>query len=84
MAIKEQLQNSDFDDFCALNGWLECWKTTYFVKEHRIVGKARDVSTERVTSWMESINELIEGYSLENIWNMDKYGCFLKLHWTKG
>ena len=67
MAITEQLQDSDFDDFCALNGWLECWKTTYFVKEHRIVGKARDMSTERVTSWMESINELIEGYSLENI-----------------
>ena len=42
------------------------------------------MSTETVTSWMERINKLIEGYSLENIWNMDKSGCFLKLYWTKG
>ena len=38
MAIKEQFQNSDFDD-----GWLDCWKTTYSVKESRIVGEAGDV-----------------------------------------
>ena len=28
IAIKEQLQNSDFDDFNASDGWLDCWKTT--------------------------------------------------------
>ena len=72
IAIKEQLQNSDFDDFSATDGWLDCWKTTYSVKERRTVGEAGDVSTETVTSWMERINELIEGYSLENIWNMDE------------
>ena len=38
MAIKEQLQNSDFDDLSASDGWLDCWKTTYSVKERRIVG----------------------------------------------
>ena len=27
---------------------------------------------------MERINELIESYSLENIWNMDDSGCFFK------
>ena len=27
MAIKEQLQNSGFDDFSASDGWLDCWKT---------------------------------------------------------
>ena len=56
MAIKEQLQNSDFDDFSASDGWLDCWNTTYSVKERRIVGEARDVSTEKVTSWMERRN----------------------------
>ena len=84
MAIKGQLQNSDFDDFSALDGWLDCWKTTYSVKERRIVDEARDVSTETVTSWMERINELVEGYSLENIWNMDESGCFLKALPDKG
>ena len=33
MAIKEQLKNSDFDDFRASDGWLDRWKTTYSVKE---------------------------------------------------
>ena len=84
MAIKGQLQNSDFDDFSALDGWLDCWKTTYSVKERRIVGEARDVSTETVTSWMERINELVEGDSLENIWNMEESGCFLKALPNKG
>ena len=40
MAIKEQLQNMDFDDFSAWDGWLDCWKTTYSVKEPCIVGDA--------------------------------------------
>ena len=82
MAIKE-LQNSDFHDFSISDGWLDCWKTTYSVKERCIVGEARDVSTETVTFWIGRINGLIES-SLENIWNMDKSGCFLKLYRTKG
>ena len=74
MAIKENFQNSNFEDFSAPDGWLDCWKTTYSVKKRRIV----DMCTETVTSWMERINELTEGYSLENIWNMEKSGCFFK------
>ena len=84
MVIKEQLQNSDSDDFSASDGWLECWKT-YSVKERRIVGEVEDVSTETITSWMDRINELIEGYSLvKNIWNIDKSGCFFKALPDKG
>ena len=84
MTIKEQLQNSNLDDFGAWDVWLDCWKTKYSVKERRIAGEAGDVSTETVTSWMEKINELIEGYSLENIWNMDESGCFFKALPVKG
>ena len=84
IAIKYQLRNNDFDDFSASDGWLDCWKTTYSVKERRIVGEAGDVSTETITSWMERISELIEGYSLENIWNMDESGCFFKALPDKG
>ena len=84
MAIKEQPQNSNFDDFSASDGWLDCWKTTNSLKECRIVGEVADVSTETVSSWMERINELIEGYSLENIWNMDEPGCFFKALPDKG
>ena len=84
MAIKEQLKSSDFDNFRASDGWLDRWKTTYSIKEHQIVAEAGDVSTETVTSWMERINELIEGYPLENIWNMDESSCFFKALLDKG
>ena len=53
IATKEQLQNSRFDDFSASDGCLDCWKTTYSVKELGIVGEAGNMSLETVTSWME-------------------------------
>ena len=36
---------------------------------------AEDVAEETITSWMERIQELSEGYSSEIIWNMDESGC---------
>ena len=48
------------------------------------IGKARDLSAETVTSWMERINELNESYSLEDIWSMNKSGHFFKGLFTTG
>ena len=31
-----------------------------------------------MSSWIERLQELTEGYSSENIWNMDESGCFFK------
>ena len=42
------------------------------------------MSTKTATSWMERINKLTEGYSLKNIWNMDKSDCFFKTLPDKG
>ena len=78
MEIKNQLQNSDLDGFVASDGWLEKWKATYAIKEKRIVGEGGDVPEETVLSWIERLQELTEGYSSENIWNMDESGCFFK------
>ena len=84
MLVKERLQNSDYDGFNASDGWLDGWKTSYAIKERRIVGEAGDVSEETITSWMERIIELTEGYELEDIWNMDESGCFFKALPEKG
>lgn len=78
ICIKEKLKNSDYDDFGASDGWLDGWKSSYSIKERRIVGEAGDVSGETITSWMERVNELTEGYDLKDIWNMDESGCFFK------
>ena len=71
MEIKNHLQNSDVDGFVASDGWLEKWKA-------RIVGEGGDVPEETVSSRIERPQELTEGYSSENIWNMDESGCFFK------
>ena len=76
MAIKESLQDSSLDQLRASDGWLDTWKSAYTIKESRLVGVAEDVAEETITSWMERIQELREGYSSENIWNMDESGCF--------
>ena len=78
IAIKEQLQNGELDGFSSSNGWLGCWKTTYSVKDRRIVGETEGVSTETVTSWMEGINKLTKSYSLENVWNMSNLSVVFK------
>ena len=84
MALKEKLQNSDYDSFQASDGWLDGWKASYAIGERRIVGEAGDVAEETITSWMERIVELTEGYKLEDIWNMDGTGCFFKAFPEKG
>ena len=85
MVIKESLQDSSLDQFRASDGWLHTWKSAFVIKERRIVGEAVDAAEETVTSWIERIQELTEGYFSENIWNLDESGCFffLRLCMTK-
>ena len=84
MAIKESLQDSTLDQSRASKGILDKWKTDYAIKERRTVSAAEDIAEETITSWMEGILELTEGYSSGNIWNMDESGCFFKALSDKG
>ena len=34
------------------------------------------MSGDTIVSWKERIPELLQGYSAENIWNLDETGCF--------
>ena len=67
MEIKNQLQNSDLDGFVASDGWLEKWKAIYAIKKKRIVGEGQDVPQKTELSWIERLQELTEGYSLQNM-----------------
>ena len=49
-----------------------------------VSGESRDVSGETVKSWKERLPELVQGYSKEDIWNMDETGCFWKALPDKG
>ena len=47
-------------------------------KKNEINGESGDVRGETVDSWKERIPELLQGYSSENIWNLDETACFWK------
>ena len=42
----------------------------------KISGESADVSGVTVESWKKRVCELVEGYAAEDIWNLDKTGCF--------
>ena len=84
LKIKESLNDSSLDSFTASNGWLEKWKSCYGIRKTRITGEADDVSVSTVRSWIERLPELVKGYKLEDVWNMDELGLFFKLLPDKG
>ena len=71
--IAEHLQKSEFK---ASNGWLDRWKKQYNIKHVKINGESGEVSGATVDSWKERLPELLQGYTSENIWNLDKTACF--------
>lgn len=71
--ISECLQLSDLK---ASNGWLSRWKTRYNIKQVRISGESGDVTGATVDSWKERLPELLEGFSANDVYNMDETGFF--------
>ena len=43
-----------------------------------VAGEQGDVSSMTLKSWKERSRELVRGWKAENIWNIDKTGCFWK------
>ena len=84
LKIKESLKDISFYGFTASNGWLEKWKVAYGIRETCITGEADDVSIPTVKSWIKRIPELVRGYKLEDIWNMEEFGVIFKLLPDKG
>ena len=66
------------ESFKASNGWLDRWKKRHNVRKKTISGESGDVSGETVESWKERIPDIVEGYSCEDVWNIDETGCFWK------
>ena len=79
LKIKESLKDSSLSSFINSNGCLEKWRAAYGIREMGVTGGADDVSIPTMKSWIERIAELVRGYRLEDIWNMDKLGLFFKL-----
>ena len=75
--IAEALDLSQ-EDFKASNGWLDRFKNRNGIKAKCISGEAGGVSEDTVESWRERLPEILQGWSPENIWNMDETGQFFR------
>ena len=65
-------------EFKASNGWLDRFKNRSGIKARSISGEAGDVSQTTVDSWKERLPDILQGWDLENIWNMDETGKFFR------
>ena len=69
-------QITDISHFKASNGWLARWKIRHNVKQVRVCGESGELRGETVALWKERLPELLQGYSSNNIYNLDETGCF--------
>ena len=73
---KQIAQHLGLKYFKASNGWLEKWKLRHNIKQLTVSGESGEVRGATVDSWKKCIPEVIEGYSAQNILNIDETGCF--------
>ena len=51
-------------------------KKRYNVRQTKVSSESGDVSGATVDSWKERLPDILQGYSAEDIWNLDETGCF--------
>ena len=66
----------NFGDFKASNSWLDRWKKKHNPRQMNICGESGSVSSVTVDSWKERIPEIVQGYSVDDVWNLDETGVF--------
>ena len=71
--IAERLGKSNFKGSRSL---LDKWKLQYNIKQVKVCGESGDVHSETIDSWKE---KLPEGYTKDDIWNMDQTDMFLQV-----
>ena len=58
------------DEFKGSNGWFDCWKKHYNVRQMKVSGY---VSGATADSWKERPPDILQA---KDIWNVNETGCF--------
>ena len=81
---KEIAEKSELEGFKASNGWFDKWKQRHSIKRVSICGESGDVSGATVDSWKERLPEILQGFAMEDIYNLDETGRFWRSLPEKG
>ena len=49
-------------------------KQWFNIKQMKVCGESGDVQGISIDSWKEQLPEIVEGYAVNNIWNMEFFG----------
>ena len=69
-------QDLDKTEFKASNGWLESFRKRHNISFNALSGEAADVNMTTVEDWKARIPEIIDGYSMDDIYNCDETCLF--------
>lgn len=63
-------------DFKASNGWLESFRKRHNISFRILSGESAGIDHQVVQNWKDNINNILEGYQMSDIWNIDETGLF--------
>ena len=66
------------EGFSVSNGLLQSFKRQHNLQRMNTAGEDGDVNEKVLESWNEQAREITREYKPEDVWNMDKTGCFWK------
>lgn len=68
------------EDFNASDGWLVCFKTRHGLVFRSVCGESEAVDVAVCTVWqIKKLQDILEKYEAQDIYNVDETGLFLKL-----
>lgn len=65
-------------NFKASNGWLDRFRTRNNIKFKVLSGESAGVDPETVTTWKQRLDDIVDEYSADDIFNCDETGLFYR------
>lgn len=74
-----EMMGDSYKDFGASSGWLDRWKARYGVRKLNLCGKKMSADQDAVDVFKTEFEDLIQGYTKDQIFNADETGLNFKM-----